>query len=198
MPVKPLLRLINLRRINLLLCALIVWIGVQWQSSLFWAAKVMPGYFQDSIASPIEITLYQEAEQLLRERNSADNVRQLLEHSLKIDPYTRARYLLGTYYRKKGQDAEALRHYLKYLSIDPTVADTYREIARIHTSRGETAAAEQILRQGLQYFAATCEHFKPQLNYWVEEPFNRKAVTVYQNCQKAQEELLRELDAIKL
>ncbi|MBT4519361.1 MAG: hypothetical protein HOC23_05080 [Halieaceae bacterium] len=186
---------INIHYINIPLYMAIGWLVFQYHGPLRWALDEVPRYSRDNIASPIERKLYKHAEAILKSSTKIDPARVLLDRSLSIDPNTEARFLLGKYYEKKGDNSKALQHYKHYLQIDPTVLITYVEIARILESQGKSEDARLILKQGFDYFDKYHRQFRPSLNPQVSDRYNDSAANVYKRYLRARRYLKARLSA---
>jgi len=180
---------INIYHLNIILFVIIAWHIVQYHDTLRWAMKEIPRYCQNRISSPIERKLYRQAKSILKESDIVDPAKALLDRSLAIDPNTEALFLLGEYYNKKGDIANALSHYNRYLEIDPTVVKTYLRIADILEKQNKSREAEKILEQGVNYFNKYAAQFKPHLNSQVSQRYNEAAQDVYNDYNDAHDTL---------
>jgi len=158
---------------------------------LGWAIDALPLYYHGNTTTPQEVGLEGTAHNRLQVSGDTDEIRDLLERTLAIDPNSSAIHMLGELELREGNDAGALEHFSAYLRIDPSYLPAYWRIAEIHERGGNLEARQRILRQGREQFDREVELYQPRYDDSVATNFNDKAEGVY-NYYRESLALLRE------
>jgi tetratricopeptide (TPR) repeat protein len=167
-------RRIDIDRVNLVLCALIVVLSLAYHRELSWAARELPGFLRGKIDAPLERRLYMSASRILREKGDKSRALPLLEKSLNIDPYSEAVFWLGVYYFETGNLNGALTQFNRYREIDPAYVYSYLYCARIHKLRKENREVRRVLQEGCDALG-DYENYVPHPDASVSDIYNEKA-----------------------
>lgn len=190
---KRSLRLINLVYLNLLIFITIaVLVSCYWKE-LNWATRSFPKYLTGEIEDPRERILYREAVYYLEEDRDLDTAKKLLEESIKIDPYSEARYLLGEYYFLKEDYGSSLKELTAYAQLYPANSEAYLKMAEIYEKSGDERKAISVLKRGLNENLENVERYKPYFDSSVEGEYNQKAQEVYETYKYQAKILKKEI-----
>lgn len=190
---KRSLRLINLVYLNLLIFITIaVLVSCYWKE-LNWATRSFPKYLAGEIEDPRERILYRAAVYYLEEDRDLDTAKRLLEESIKIDPYSEARYLLGEYYFLKEDYGSSLKELTEYTQLYPANSEAYLKMARIYEKSGDERKAISVLKRGLNENLENVERYKPYFDSSVEGEYNQKAQEVYETYKYQAKILKKEI-----
>ena len=175
------LRRIKLLHVNLLLFAgaAAIVLLLAFTGKLVWAWNALGLYLDGQTTTPIEVQLEAEALSLLQVGGDADEIRELLQQTIAIDPHSRAVHLLGDLYLREGELERALEQYRRYLEINPSFLPTYFRLVEIYEQRGQTEQRAQVLQRGVDYFSRELELFRPHEDDDVHDVYNDKAAAVY-------------------
>jgi tetratricopeptide (TPR) repeat protein len=135
--------------------------------------------FSGSLPQPEDNRLTQQAGELLKAGGDVAQGRVLLERALQIDPYTRARLLLGVCHLSQGNIDEMLVEYNRYRSIDPSFVSIYLEMANIFKQKRDNKSLDALIKEGIEYFRWRVDAYKPHIDPTVAEEFNVKASRIH-------------------
>ena len=94
----------------------------------------------------------------------------------KLDYY----FLLGFYYRHKGESARALEYYSKVLKLAPEHSRTMREMVNIRLSLGQYDEALDLARQNYLHRKTNIYHIQ---SYFIALIRRRKSLTNGERCE---------------
>jgi tetratricopeptide (TPR) repeat protein len=155
---------------------------------LIWAQKTLRGYLlSGNIPPSADKFLIQDAKKYLKEGKNVKTTQHLLERALQIEPYSEALILLGNCHLMQGNEDEMLAYYEKYRSIDPSSLGVYLNMIEILTRKHDEQTINQLLTEGIKYFKKRAELYQPHYDPNVPEPFNIKALKIYNRAQEASE-----------
>lgn len=140
-----------------------------------------------------ETILYREAVYYLEEDRDLDTAKKLLEESIKIDPYSEARYLLGEYYFLKEDYGSSLKELTAYAQLYPANSEAYLKMAEIYEKSGDERKAISVLKRGLNENLENVERYKPYFDSSVEGEYNQKAQEVYETYKYQAKILKKEI-----
>ncbi|MCP5002504.1 MAG: hypothetical protein GY941_00905 [Planctomycetes bacterium] len=164
-----------------------------YREELNWAAKSLPKYFCGEIGCPRELMHSDRAERYLGRNENLETVKRLLDESIKIDPYSRARYLIGEYYFLTEDYGSSLKELTEYIKIDSDSTDAYLKLAYIYKETGDQKQAISILKQGIRGNQENMAGYKPCFDISVGRKYNKKAQEVYEIYENRVNALNKEL-----
>lgn len=74
---------------------------------------------------------------------------------------------------------QAAIYFRSILDKDPSLTDAYVRLAEIRWRRGELIAARGVVREGLAYFEANAERYRPRPDNFVDAIHNRSAEALH-------------------
>ncbi len=171
---------------NLVIYGIIIVLISMFHRELLWSQKLLQDYmYAGNFDPPADMQLLNEAVQSIRIGEDMKHTQRILERAVEIDPYSRARIMLGAFYARQGDDDKALACYDRYRSIDPSVISNYTDIIRILAKRQDYEAINRLLTDGINHFRRRVELYQPHRDPNVaNEEFNIKAVRIYRMSQE--------------
>ncbi len=173
---------------NLIVYGVTVVLALMFHHELIWAQKTLRSYlYSGKFEPPADMLLMQDAIKYFKTDQDTKRGQYLLERALEIDPYSKARLLLGDYYLRAGDDDKALVCYEHYRSIDPSLLGVYKVLGRILAKKQDYKAIDQLLTEGLGHFRRRVELYQPHYDPTAPKQFNLKAMRVYNMSKKGLE-----------
>jgi tetratricopeptide (TPR) repeat protein len=184
-PIKHKLLYANLIAYGVMIVLLLVF-----YQELIWAQKTLRSYASLGTFEPsADNLLLQEATKSLKEGGGVEHSQHLLEQALQIEPYSRARLLLGICYLRQGNDEKMLACYEQYRLIEPSFLGVYIPMIDILKKKQDYAAINNLLAEGVSYFHRRIELYQPHLDPNVPKQFNAKALVIYNKAKENLETL---------
>ncbi len=175
---------------NLIVYGVTIVLLLVFHQELMWAQKVLRSYASLSTCDPpADNLLLQEAMKSLKAGGSVEHNQHLLEQALQIDPYSRARLLLGICYLRQGNDEKMLACYEQHRSIEPSFLGVYIQTINILKKKQDYAAINKLLAEGTRYYRRRVELYQPHLDPNVPKEFNAKALMIYNSAKEDLETL---------
>ncbi len=196
MAAKPFWRRIDLITVSFALWGLIALVTGWYWPAVRWSLDALPGYLRGDLGAPYELTLLDEAETALAAAPPGrfpPHVRSRLERVVAIDPTSRGVPLLGECLLQGGDPDGAARLFRRHLAVDPWEIVPYLRLAEIERGKGRPGSAAAILRQGIDWFAACRETWRPRPDPTAPAEANAKADMVFQLAEAHHARLTAEL-----
>ncbi len=169
---------LRLLHVNLGLFALLAAVVGMFGTELARGRRALPRYIVGASAPPAHVALEREALALLYNGNEPQHARGLLERAARIDPSTRAAYVLGDLLRMEGDLEGALARYVEYNRRVPSFDEAYLAFAAVQEALGDPEAGRAVLRRGRDYFAKQLELHAPRLETGAPDRYGEKALAV--------------------